>query len=413
MPLKTMLIFAILAGVVLPAAAQDVVLLKNGDRLAGKVTDGMLEVRLDTPAGEVALPWSEIEKIDRAKYVRELYRDRAGEVDRQDVQSHYLLALWCRRQGLGEEMRKELELILAIDPGHRAARSALGFEKVDEKWVAGDQIKKAKGFVKKGNRWILEEEAAFEEMVKERNRQLSAEELKASDLIIKAADENVRARKYAVKALSAMSFNELRVPLYRALGDKREEVRAAAVAELGKLGEFEAVRPMIRTAVLDTSGMVRGEAVLALRELGGPGTVVPFIRALSSPNPQIRMNAAQAIGDLGDIRGVEYLITQLGQNWGPTGRNNISVMNQVSYIRDFDVEIAQAAQIGDPIVGVLREGVILDVMVVGVSRKMTTVERRFIRKALVKLTGEDLGDGEPAWSKWWGKNKDRLLADAD
>ncbi len=152
--------------------------------------------------------------------------------------------------------------------------------------------------------------------------------------------------------------------------------------------------------------------MLALRGLGEPGILVPFVRALASVNPQIRMNAAEAIGGLGDIRGVEYLIRTLGQNWGPTQRNNLSVMNQVSYIRDFDVEIAQAAQIGDPIVGVLREGVILDIQVIGASRKMTVVERRFVRQALVKLTSEDLGDGAVAWSKWWKENEDRLLAEA-
>jgi len=42
-------------------------------------------------------------------------------------------------------------------------------------------------------------------------------------------------------------------------------------------------------------------------------------------------------------------------------RANVTVLNQVSYIQDFDVEIAQASQIGDPIVQTLRDGVILDV----------------------------------------------------
>ena len=42
---------------------------------------------------------------------------------------------------------------------------------------------------------------------------------------------------------------------------------------------------------------------------------------------------------------------------------------------------------------------------------MTVVERRFVRRALVKLTGEDLGDDAVVWSKWWKENKERLLAD--
>jgi hypothetical protein len=88
------------------------------------------------------------------------------------------------------------------------------------------------------------------------------------------------------------------------------------------------------------------------------------------------------------------------------------VVNQVSYIQDFDVEIAQAAQIGDPIVAVLREGVILDFQVLGASRLMTLTERRVIRSALSRLTGQDLGDDATAWSGWWAENRDRLLAEA-
>ncbi|MCE9636385.1 MAG: hypothetical protein K8T90_11835 [Planctomycetes bacterium] len=57
-------------------------------------------------------------------------------------------------------------------------------------------------------------------------------------------------------------------------------------------------------------------------------------------------------------------------------RANITVLNQVSYISDFDVEIAQAAQIGDPIVQTLRDGVILDV------KPIVTADRRFITMEL-------------------------------
>ncbi len=58
-------------------------------------------------------------------------------------------------------------------------------------------------------------------------------------------------------------------------------------------------------------------------------------------------------------------------------RANVTVLNQVSYIQDFDVEIAQASQIGDPIVQTLRDGVILDVTpIVSSDRKYVTLELR-------------------------------------
>jgi tetratricopeptide (TPR) repeat protein len=58
-------------------------------------------------------------------------------------------------------------------------------------------------------------------------------------------------------------------------------------------------------------------------------------------------------------------------------RANVQVLNQVSYIGDYDVEIAQLAQIGDPIVMQLRDGIILDIRpVISADRRFVTMELR-------------------------------------
>jgi type II secretory pathway component GspD/PulD (secretin) len=59
-----------------------------------------------------------------------------------------------------------------------------------------------------------------------------------------------------------------------------------------------------------------------------------------------------------------------------TQRANVSVMKQNSYVQDFDVEIAQAAAIGDPIIQTIRDGIILDV------RPIVSADRRFITMEL-------------------------------
>lgn len=58
-------------------------------------------------------------------------------------------------------------------------------------------------------------------------------------------------------------------------------------------------------------------------------------------------------------------------------RGNLSVLNQVAYVQDFNVEIAQAASIADPIVNVVQDGVVLDVRpVVSADRRFITLELR-------------------------------------
>ena len=412
MPKTVVYLFLALLVAAAPIAAQDVVHLKSGETIAGKTSDGMLSLEVKTATGVVRVPWDHIEKIDRADHVRTLYAERAENTSADDAAAQFLLARWCKRHGLADEMTKHLTKVVALDPEHAAARQALGYEKVGEKWVAGAGVLEAKGFVKRNGRWILEEEAAYEEILKARAKALSEPEEKASGLILKCVDENPRIRKYAMKTLAAREWSAVRIPLYRALGHRDVKVRVFAAEELGRRRIVESARPLIRSAILDREEAVRFASVDAVKSLGKPAVLFPFVRALASGNASIRQNAAAGLGRLGDVRAIEYLVTTLSQNWGPTNRGNISVMNQVSYIQDFDVEIAQASQIGDPIVGVLREGVILDAKVFGVNRKMTTVERNVIRTSLAALAKQDLGNDPVAWQKFWRDNRERLLAEA-
>ena len=58
-------------------------------------------------------------------------------------------------------------------------------------------------------------------------------------------------------------------------------------------------------------------------------------------------------------------------------RANMSVARQTTYIKDFEVEIAQAAAVANPVIGVIRDGVSLDVRpVVSADRKFVTMEMR-------------------------------------
>jgi type II secretory pathway component GspD/PulD (secretin)/tetratricopeptide (TPR) repeat protein len=60
-----------------------------------------------------------------------------------------------------------------------------------------------------------------------------------------------------------------------------------------------------------------------------------------------------------------------------TARGNLSVVNEVAYVQDFNVEIAQGASIADPIVNVVRDGIVLDVRpVVSADRRFITLELR-------------------------------------
>jgi type II secretory pathway component GspD/PulD (secretin) len=60
-----------------------------------------------------------------------------------------------------------------------------------------------------------------------------------------------------------------------------------------------------------------------------------------------------------------------------TQRANCNVVNQVSYVQDFDVDVANSAFIANPNVGILQEGVVLDVTpTISFDRRYITLEVR-------------------------------------
>jgi tetratricopeptide (TPR) repeat protein len=60
-----------------------------------------------------------------------------------------------------------------------------------------------------------------------------------------------------------------------------------------------------------------------------------------------------------------------------TQRANVQVLNQVSYVQDFEVEIAQASNIANPVIQTIQDGIVLDVRpVVAQNRKFVTLELR-------------------------------------
>ncbi|MCR4315789.1 MAG: hypothetical protein NUW37_05485 [Planctomycetes bacterium] len=60
-----------------------------------------------------------------------------------------------------------------------------------------------------------------------------------------------------------------------------------------------------------------------------------------------------------------------------TQRANVTIVNQVSYISDFEVEVAQAAFMADPVISTVQDGIVLDVRpIISADRRFITLELR-------------------------------------
>ena len=338
---------------------------------------------------------------------------RLATLDQTDATAAFKLALELEAAGADDLAAKAYEIVVGIDPEHRAARRALGFEKIGERWYRGDDLKRAKGFVRHEDRWMTSEE--FAEATRPRREAKAQKEGEARVLGLLAMIASGEEAKVAkAKRLMATEPAKYKLaPLAKALRCEPAALRIYAAQELARLGDPLAAPALMKRAIYDKDKAVRTATVEALREIGSSSTVHAFGRALESRFRDVRVHAAEALGILGDELAYPYIIKKWEGRSGNFPRSYFSSARQVSYIQDFDVEVAQTSFIADPIVGVLSDGVVQSVKILATEQTFTTYERPAFNGALKSLAGDDLGNKVGAWKQFWRENGKRLLEERE
>lgn len=287
--------------------------------------------------------------------------DRAGRVE---------LAGWMLAQGLVPESLGELERVLREDPDHAAAQALLARHPRPADFPPPEVLRADPG-------------AAL--------RQL---------LALGTAGGPAR-RELVIRELGAnFGAGSLERVLEHALRNGSDRRRAFAALALGRLVPGGALRALYDRAALDPVEEVRREAALTLRNLGEEGLILPLVRALESEHGAVRAHAAQSLGFMGFAAAVPALRAHLARVGSATAAQggggvaaglsgSLQLSKRFAYVRDYDIEIAQAASIADPVVGVGSEGVLLDVRLGGVYTMSVARERRMVLWALAALAPEE------------------------
>lgn len=129
---------------------------------------------------------------------------------------------------------------------------------------------------------------------------------RALDILIEASiDPRAQLRANAIEALQPVPQRVL--PLtQRALGDRNEAVRFAAVVTAGML-EFDSLTAAIRPLLADPSPSVRAAARYTLYQLGEQVDLTPLAQVLMGPDATARANTAMLLGMMGDRSAVPLL----------------------------------------------------------------------------------------------------------
>jgi len=170
------------------AAAADDVLLTNGKSFQGVVaTVEGVAVRIQLPfGGEITLPMSRVERIDRGESAFALYRARKRDLEARDdaaVADWLELARWARRQGFEQGYRDAALTAARLDPRAPEIAPVLrtlayAFDDRLEEWVPRDEAMARRGLVRFHDEWVTLEERAQRRREEEERAQAAVERMR-------------------------------------------------------------------------------------------------------------------------------------------------------------------------------------------------------------------------------------------
>ncbi len=325
--------------------------------------------------------------VERARAVSEVEaeaRERERMLRLHEIEPRLEYARWLGSEGLGTECLRQLDLVLDDAPDHADALALLASSDVrialPSLEVAADGL-----------------DAAVDRFLARTTRLgRSGRELAVRELGAAAAEHGY----------------DLGTKLEELLAHPSPKRRAFAALALRRLFPGAALEPLLQRAVLDPDEAARAESARALGDVGQEVVALPVIRALGSTSSTVRTHAAQALGHMGYPAAVPALIAalnapQAGASGVAAPRSHIYVGNELAYVADYDVEIAQGASIADPIVARVQEAVVLDARVIGMQLYELRKEYASMGRALEQLTGVRAGDQVKDWNRWWEENRAR------
>jgi HEAT repeat protein/nucleoside phosphorylase len=170
-------------------------------------------------------------------------------------------------------------------------------------------------------------------------------------LILALQDEDEEVRSVAVAALGRRHSEAAISRLEEVLEDPSENVGEAVVQSLGQIVE-QRDRPVLIRALGSAHRAVRLAAVEVLTIDGGPGVRLAVEKLVRHPDARTRAAAAQALGQIGDVRSAPILIETLQDRDSYVRGFTATALSRIG-VGSEDARAALLARLDDPVEAVV------------------------------------------------------------
>jgi len=374
-------------------AFSDEIILKDGKHLFGEVRREGENLVVRDFQGQSVVLGDEVKEVMTLEILRGEHRSLLEKLGPNPNQ--FDLGCWCWKRGLFDDARVHFAKILETDPENAGARWSLGHVKVRGTWIRSGEWTRLPG---KKEEWVR----FFPEGGGKGRLQVHVGDVPNDGLILlrKAVEGDAAQRKEAEAAWAALPEEQRREGLLLAIRDRDDRVRRLAAERLRGAKGLDAAKALAVSALGDPVGEVRAESLKTLKEGGFPEACDLVLEGLTSERTPVRLCALDALAAFPSREAVHALLATAESSSPCLPRVNIFIGTHTAYVRDFDVEVAQMMEIGDPVVSTVMEGIVLDVRVIRLEERIIQTQRSAAWRSLSRIAGKDLGRDVAVWRKW-------------
>lgn len=418
-------------------APRHVLLLARGGVLRGPAVRTELGYDVRTRDGWRSVPTAELARVRLERDSLAEYARLARGLERDDPVRRLALATWLADEGLAPELLRELDLVLAARPDDERARALLASPALADALPerGADARRELERAFRESARatpalrelWIRRAGEAGDALARERALVPSSATgatgtTSGTNATGVTGGTNATGSTGATcpaDAANATKDDPLVALARRELAQGVDARRANAARVLRRLRPGAATDALLPLALADRSRVARDEARLALRDARSAELARTLASDVDAAALKQRIGAIDTLGVMQQSAALPALVAHLASLSAPPAagagggggipRSHLSVRRQVAYTQDYDVEIAQAASIADPVIGYAEEGVVLDVA--AATWQLPVVleyERAITCRALARIVGDGARRKPADWLAWWERRRAEL-----